>query len=1152
MSNYNSTLQLYNKSLKQLLDSVNNLPDSEAPEVFSELVEQKDIISEIEASLRKAINATPITTADEFAAMDSNLSYYLANDITITTTYSESFSGKFNGNGCTITTTVPLFSSLSGASISDLIIKGTVSASSTSSLGALAKTCTGSTIFNVTNNASISGASNVGGLVGSIDSSATFANCLNNASVTGAGDYIGGLFGYASATGDIILENCTSIGEVSGGSNIGGFGGGIAAAKTVTITNCERVSSDTNIVSTGNAGGIIGYVYNCNAVSVSGCKVANASCSGTIVGGILGNVHGNNLMTEIAVTDCVSLLSISGSSHCGGIIGLVSYPGADCKLNILKCVYAGGSLTSTGKVGGILGNTGNNDNSYLEFTFDSCVVKTAISSGGYCGGIVGDARDISDSDGALVIQNCLVYGSITTTNSTSAHYVGGLYGYRAAGKNSINKICNNAVYADITNTNASLVNAIGGYSNTPNTNGYIKNNIYVGSLTPSSTGETVLTQQGSSYLITRDIVTNNYYYRTDNKEFDYMGYARSTPTYHLINCTNSTPLAEDQEHAIASKDTNVAYDLGRSDWTYVSELSIFGQSATFTGNIPILAKKVITAALINVNKQTVTENNLRLEEANVSIKNLINNAVIPSGEFTITSNGTYDISGYASVVVDVASAEDKPSIVTFTVNGTSYTVDSGTDWETFVMDNTDSGFSFSGTKVTYNENIVYTASGAAVEMTDIITAQDYTIGESSGGDSGTETTVTFTINDTEYTVDEGTTWQNWYDSEDAPEALGINTIDEWMTFNDNVLFDEEGLEISPDSEITAQAYREEGYDEPITVTTVIDGSALTFELSELVDGVAYWEYVQDSRIYRDEVGAVFYNDSDLYYNGERVRENEVIHSSGYTTTEPDITEYNYYDITINNNDIQVRASTADVEQGGAIWEFVDTSYTEGLSLGDEDYFYYEELPLYKDGEQVGFSTSISGDYTTSSGDEITFYVNDDEYFATAGDLWMDWINNESPSGFSLGSEDDYVYYNGDIIYSDTALTSQIYYDSDITDGGYYYTEAQGGESEDTKTLTVYFKNYADTSVSSMPNLVLSGTYEIDTGEADSFIDSSKLTINMPSAAENVTIFLDTEGLSENWSTYKATNCFGDASSANELTVGVDMEVTSASIYFVNE
>ena len=61
-----------------------------------------------------AAEGTAITTADQFAAMDVDGKYYLANDITVSTTYPVTFTGTIDGNGKTITTSVPLFADFSG------------------------------------------------------------------------------------------------------------------------------------------------------------------------------------------------------------------------------------------------------------------------------------------------------------------------------------------------------------------------------------------------------------------------------------------------------------------------------------------------------------------------------------------------------------------------------------------------------------------------------------------------------------------------------------------------------------------------------------------------------------------------------------------------------------------------------------------------------------------------------------------------------------------------------------------------------------------------------------------------------------------------------------------------------------------------------
>ena len=66
---------------------------------------------------------TAINTAEEFAAMAADGKYYLAADITVDATYMDSFTGTFDGNGKTISTTTALFAALDGT-VKNLTITG--------------------------------------------------------------------------------------------------------------------------------------------------------------------------------------------------------------------------------------------------------------------------------------------------------------------------------------------------------------------------------------------------------------------------------------------------------------------------------------------------------------------------------------------------------------------------------------------------------------------------------------------------------------------------------------------------------------------------------------------------------------------------------------------------------------------------------------------------------------------------------------------------------------------------------------------------------------------------------------------------------------------------------------------------------------------
>ncbi|MDR0852330.1 MAG: bacterial Ig-like domain-containing protein [Clostridiales Family XIII bacterium] len=122
-----------------------------------------------------------------------------------------------------------------GALIKDLVLDGIVEAHGT--VGALVGVFSGGVIDNVTNNATVIGHANTGGIAGSVGTLATIQNSANNGIVIGdqykvkigytnvtrweGGYYIGGIAG--SSAGKLL--NNTNNGEVSGFGSVGGIVG---------------------------------------------------------------------------------------------------------------------------------------------------------------------------------------------------------------------------------------------------------------------------------------------------------------------------------------------------------------------------------------------------------------------------------------------------------------------------------------------------------------------------------------------------------------------------------------------------------------------------------------------------------------------------------------------------------------------------------------------------------------------------------------------------------------------------------------------------------------------------------------------------------------------------------------------------------------
>ncbi|MCQ2324781.1 MAG: hypothetical protein MJZ58_01130 [Paludibacteraceae bacterium] len=189
-------------------------------------------------------------------------------------------------------------------------------------------------ILKCTNNNSVSGVADVGGVSGYIYST-TIDTCVNNASVTATGSYAGGIVGYSSYTN--YVKNSYNIGDVKGTSYVGG---------------------------------IEGYQYNSNSAYVTTCfNEGRVTGSGNYVGGIVGQlVHGK-------ITHSYNTGIVKGNTYVGGVMGNITSTNQTSSLN-----YNIGWVEGGGYIGAICGNGGE---SYLSNNFydKQMVPCKGISSG---------------------------------------------------------------------------------------------------------------------------------------------------------------------------------------------------------------------------------------------------------------------------------------------------------------------------------------------------------------------------------------------------------------------------------------------------------------------------------------------------------------------------------------------------------------------------------------------------------------------------------------------------------------------------------------------------------------------------------------------------------------------------------------------------
>ncbi len=152
--------------------------------------------------------------------------YILTNNFTSSEpigTETNPFTGTIDGGYNPITLTHPLVGVAQNATIKNVIV-GSATISTSGNAGAIANKATGTTrIYNCgVLGGSVSGGTNVGGLVGLIEanSSVRVVNCFNYANVSGSG-YAAGIVGKNEGTvGDVRIAMCMMYGNVSNATNI--------------------------------------------------------------------------------------------------------------------------------------------------------------------------------------------------------------------------------------------------------------------------------------------------------------------------------------------------------------------------------------------------------------------------------------------------------------------------------------------------------------------------------------------------------------------------------------------------------------------------------------------------------------------------------------------------------------------------------------------------------------------------------------------------------------------------------------------------------------------------------------------------------------------------------------------------------------------
>lgn len=396
-------------------------------------------VGSVAADYKPAEGAIAITDAAGFAAMAADGSYYLANDITldatwnagaaVSSTYADNtaFTGTLDGNGKTVTTTVPLFANLQGT-VKNLTVEGKIADTELHSSNITIWTKGTVVIDNVYTKAEIPSGTTCGGFIGyaATGSIVTITNSQNDANVT-CTSQAGGFIGYMQDD-VLVMDNCVNNGNITtdnyGAGIVGRFGRDKASApdSKATISNC--VNYGKVVSAKGQSAGILGYLV--GEADITDCVNYGEIVNNNLTSAGIFGAHGNFDKTcALTIDGCVNYGKIVAPGIAGGIAGRVGRKASHADRNyfITNCANYGEIVVTAFEgfadiiyVGGIAGymyggsvNGLTNSVNVGNITVDS--TKGADASKDYCvGGIIGYVNSST-----FACQNNINAGNITTT-----------------------------------------------------------------------------------------------------------------------------------------------------------------------------------------------------------------------------------------------------------------------------------------------------------------------------------------------------------------------------------------------------------------------------------------------------------------------------------------------------------------------------------------------------------------------------------------------------------------------------------------------------------------------------------------------------------------------------------------------------------------
>lgn len=345
-----------------------------------------------------------ITTEAEFLAMEPNGYYSIENDLTLTKTYEQPFSGEIYGKNHKITLSAPMFEDFNGG-ICDLTLEGKITASK-QDVGAVARKASAPngediTFLNITVNVEIE----------ITDVEVTKVDANNNPTEIGGGKYAGGVLGFGDKYANLKFINCKNTKSVTNSSVL------------VNYSSEDNVTKGINF--NVYAGGIVGRCYRAEFrfCENSGNITSKANRGGAA--GIAANAGYGGGTYDVDTYDCINTGDITSNYDAGGMFAYLGSSGNRVDTYYLVRCANYGTIKGGYRVGGMFGYsyaTGSSTNAY--WTMEGCV-----SVGDVYGGLTYADKSVGEAFVGLLTgysnscyntyRNCFAQGRILLNEGAS-------------------------------------------------------------------------------------------------------------------------------------------------------------------------------------------------------------------------------------------------------------------------------------------------------------------------------------------------------------------------------------------------------------------------------------------------------------------------------------------------------------------------------------------------------------------------------------------------------------------------------------------------------------------------------------------------------------------------------------------------------------